>query len=119
MIEQIAANWGIPDWLLKVVLIGAFFLLAYGVHRLRDRLAAYVVWVGRLTKRGPVLRPERQATLTSLVASGISIGGFALALLLSLSLFVSATTAARYLPSSLVASQSHDGSFADLEERGH
>ena len=92
MIEQMAVSWGIPGWLLRVVLIGVFFLVAYGIHRLRDRLATYLVGVGRLTKRGRVMRPERQATLTSLIASGISIGAFALALLLSLSLFVSATT---------------------------
>ena len=92
MIEQVAANWGVPDWLLKVGLIGIFFLLAYTIHRLRNRLAAYVVRVSRLAKRGRDVRPERQATLTGLIASGITIGAFALALLLSLGLFVSATT---------------------------
>lgn len=92
MIDQLAAEWQIPSWVLKIALIGVFFLLAYLLYRLAPRLAHHYVQLSRLGRRSQSMRPERRETLLGLITSGIRLGAFAVAFLASLSLFVSATT---------------------------
>lgn len=72
----------------KIVLIGLFFIAAWLVHRLGRRLARRILRLGRFTPSHKEIRPERQVTLQSLLASGISISAFGFAFIFSLALFV-------------------------------
>ena len=76
----------------KIVIILFLYLIAWLIFRLSPRLARYILGASRLTVRQPDMRPERKHTLTGLVAGVITFTAVALATLLSLSLFVDAST---------------------------
>ena len=76
----------------KIVLIFLLFLLAWIVFRLSGRLAKYILGASRITTRQPAMRPERRQTLMGLIAGAITFTAFAVAAMLSLSLFVDGTT---------------------------
>lgn len=96
----------------KVIFIGAFFLLAFIVHRLAWHIAGGLLhsslwsrvflWSSNRLKSSHFklnvaeakIRTERQHTIQQLVASTISITAFVIAALLSLSQFLSAETLA-------------------------
>ena len=69
-----------------------FFVLAWLLHRLSNRLAGRLVRLNRFASKRRQMRRERQRTLQSLIASSITIFGFIAATLFSLSLFVQADT---------------------------
>ena len=79
-------NWW--NYLLRIVL---YFLLAWLIQRLSGRIARRLVRVNRFSQRRP-LRPERQTTLYSLIASFISFIVFTVAILFTLNLFVDTDT---------------------------
>jgi len=72
----------------KVLLIGLFYALAWLTYRLSSRIGRRLTKIGRFTPRHKQMRPERQLTLQSLLASGISIAAFTFAFVASLALFV-------------------------------
>jgi small-conductance mechanosensitive channel len=84
--------WQADDWLTTFERILLFFILAWLVHRLAPYLARRLVQLRRFAPRGGADRPERRATLQSVLASLISYAALALALVLTLKQFVSATT---------------------------
>lgn len=79
-------------WSSVLLRIGAFYALAWIVHRLSLRIAQHAVRLGRFRPRTREPRPERQATLQSVVASTISFVGFVTATLASLGQFVPTDT---------------------------
>lgn len=76
----------------RLVEIILFFFLAWVLHRLSGRLARRVVRLGRLAGPESGMRRQRQHTLQSLIASGITLLGFISAGILSLGLFIQADT---------------------------
>jgi len=72
--------------------IALFFLLAWIAQRLARRLAHRVVRLSRFSPKTRRPRPERQATLQSLIASSISYTAFAVAGLATVGQFVRADT---------------------------
>lgn len=68
------------------------FMAAWLVSRLSWPLADRFLGMGRLSKRGQQLRPERYDTLRSLIASAITISVFIIAVILALSQFVDSAT---------------------------
>lgn len=82
----------ISPWLVNAGLIAIFFLVAYLVHRLAGSLASRVLSLNRFRSRRRELSPQRIITLRGLIASGISLASFAIAMLASLSLFIDANT---------------------------
>lgn len=96
----------------KVIFIGAFFLLAFIIHRLAWHIAGSLLhspiwsrvflWSSSRLKSSRLgldvaeakMRTERQHTIQQLVASTISITAFVIAALLSLGQFLSAETLA-------------------------
>lgn len=82
----------LPGWALRVLVIILLFLLAWLVHRLSARLARRIVRLNRFARVDRQLRPERQTTLHGLIASAITMAAFGLAILISLSLFVTVNT---------------------------
>lgn len=72
----------------KLILIGIFFIVAWIVHRLGNRIGGRIIRIGRFAPRHKEIRPERQLTLQSLLASGISILAFTIGFIASLALFV-------------------------------
>ena len=96
----------------KVIFMGAFFLVAFIVHRLAWHIAGSLLhssiwsrvflWSSNRLKSSRLgldvaeakMRTERQHTIQQLVASTISITAFAIAALLSLGQFLSAETLA-------------------------
>ncbi|GAB4516073.1 MAG: hypothetical protein Kow0047_28040 [Anaerolineae bacterium] len=79
-------------WLPYIVRILVYYLVAWIVHRLTWRLAGRVMRLSGLAPAGHRLRPERQRTLQSLIASTISFLAFAAATLASVGLFVRVDT---------------------------
>jgi small conductance mechanosensitive channel len=92
MLEQLLSffitNIGTLTLAGKCIFIFVFLFLAWLVHRLGSRIGGRIIRLGRFTPRRKQLRPERQLTLQSLLASGITIFAFTLAFLASLALFV-------------------------------
>jgi small conductance mechanosensitive channel len=76
----------------QLLLIVLFFFVAWLVHRLAPRLARQVVSVSRLANSQRPLRFERRRTLVGLISAAITFIALVTALILSLSLFVDATT---------------------------
>lgn len=72
----------------KLILIFIFFTTAWVVYRLGSRIARRLINIGRFTPRHREMRSERQLTLQSLLASGITILAFTLAFVATLALFV-------------------------------
>jgi small conductance mechanosensitive channel len=81
----------LSGWWSYVLRIVLYFLLAWFVYRLSGRIGR-LVHLSRFTPRRYRLRPERQTTLHSLIASAISFLAFSLAILFSLNLFVGGDT---------------------------
>jgi small-conductance mechanosensitive channel len=79
-------------WWAYVARIAGLYALAWLIHRFIRRVKGSVLRAGCLVQRGYKLRPERQATLYSLVASAISLVVFAAATLISLGQFVRVDT---------------------------
>ena len=92
MLAELTQILSLNVWWSYLLRIGFYFLLAWLVHRLSGRIALRLVRVNRLSSRRRQLRPERQATLHSLIASFISFLAFTLASLFTLSLFVDTDT---------------------------
>lgn len=92
MWENFVAIWTADTWWSALLHISIYFVLAYLVHRLSGRLARRVLRLGSLASKRRAMRPERQKTLTSLVASAITFLSVVTAVLLTLSLFVDGET---------------------------
>lgn len=88
MFDQIKTVFTTSDWWSYVARIGGFYILAWLVHRLAWPMAGGIVRLIRFSPRTDQQRPERQATVQSLVASAISYIAFAVATLVSLGQFV-------------------------------
>lgn len=84
--------WTAELWWSYLLRISIYFLLSYLVHRLSGRMARRLLRIGSLTNKQRELRPDRQRTLTSLVASTITFLSVITAVLLSLNLFVGGDT---------------------------
>ena len=69
-----------------------FFLVAWLIHRLSGRLARRIVRISYLAPRGQPVRPERQSTLHSVIASAIGSLAFVAAILATLGQFVDLDT---------------------------
>lgn len=83
-IQTIVTNYVLPILL--------FFVIAYMVHRSAGSIARRFKPLGDLTMRNNPRRHERQVTLQSLLSNVISISAFLIAILMSLTLFVSIDT---------------------------
>jgi len=92
MLEQLLAIWTAPTWWSYLLRLAVLFFLAWLVYRVSWSLADRLLRVGRLSKQGRQMRPERYHTLRSLIASAISIAAFITAVILALSQFVDAET---------------------------
>ncbi len=92
MVEQILAVWTTPAWWSYLLRAAVLFLLAWLVYRFSWPLADRLLRVGRLSKQGRQMRPERYQTLRSLFASAITVLAFITAVILTLSQFVDAET---------------------------
>lgn len=92
MLDQLKVVFTASAWWSYVVRIGGFYILSWLVHRLAPWMAGCLMRLIRFTPRGRQPRPERQATLQSLVASAISFVAFAAATLVSVGQFVQADT---------------------------
>lgn len=75
-----------------VIPIAVFYVLAYLNHRYSDSLTRRFKPLGDLTMRKNPRRAERQQTLQLLLSSVISISGFVIATLLTMTLFVNVDT---------------------------
>lgn len=78
--------------LVNLIEIVIFFFFAWVLHRLSGRLARRLVRLNRLAGPERRMRRERQQTLQSLIASGITLIGFVAAGILSVGLFVQPDT---------------------------
>lgn len=72
----------------KIIFITLFYVLAWVIYRLSNRIGRRLSHIGRFNPRRPSIRPERQLTLQSLLASGLTLAAFAIATISSLALFV-------------------------------
>ena len=88
MIDLLALN----SWWSYLLRISLYFLLAWLVYRLSRRIAVRLVRVNRFSPSRYRLRPERQNTLHSLIASFITFIAFTVAFLFTLNLFVGVDT---------------------------
>jgi small conductance mechanosensitive channel len=92
MIEQIMSLLRADMWWSYLLRLMLLFLATWLVYRYSGQLADRLLRVGRLAKKGKKLRPERLATLRSLIASAIVTLALIVALILALSQFVPAET---------------------------
>jgi small conductance mechanosensitive channel len=92
MLEPLLAIWTTPTWWSYLLRAAVLFLCAWLVYRFSWPLADRLLRVGRLSKQGRQMRPERYQTLRSLFASAITIVAFLTAVILALSQFVNAET---------------------------
>jgi small conductance mechanosensitive channel len=76
----------------QFLFIALFFVLAWLVYRLSPRIARQVLSVSRLANSQRPLRAERRRTLLGLISAAVTFIALAVAIILSLSLFVDATT---------------------------
>ena len=92
MFDQLRTLFKVSEWWSYVALIGSFYIVAWLFHSLAWRMAGRIVHLVRFTPRNHRLRPERQATLQSLLANAISFVAFAAATLISVGQFVRVDT---------------------------
>ena len=92
MWEDFVTIWTAELWWSYLLRIAVYFGVAYLVHRLSRRIARRLLRIGALANKRRQLRPDRQKTLTSLVASAVSFLSVAVAILLSLNLFIGGDT---------------------------
>lgn len=76
----------------KIIVIILLYLLAYLIYRLSRRIARGILGASRFSARERAMRPERLHTLNGLVAGVITLIAVVMATLISLSLFVDAST---------------------------
>lgn len=86
------SNLATPDLWRQLLLILLFFFLAWIIYRLSPRLARRILSVSRLASSQKPLRHERRRTLLGLISAAITFVALVTATILSLSLFVDATT---------------------------
>lgn len=79
-------------WLREVILILIYFLIAWIISLLSNRITRTFKRFSKLTQRGRQTRPERQKTIESLIASAIRMLAFVTAALASVGLFVEPDT---------------------------
>ncbi|PKO14883.1 MAG: hypothetical protein CVU39_12455 [Chloroflexi bacterium HGW-Chloroflexi-10] len=87
-IEELLTFLRETTWLWYFLRILLFFLVALSIHGLSGKLVRPMTALLRLSPRER-MKPERGKTLTSLIASGISMTGFLFAMIASVGLFVS------------------------------
>lgn len=92
MFDQITTWFTAYGWWSYAARIAGFYILAWLVHRLAGRMASRIVRLSRLSPPAHRLRPQRQQTLQSLIASTISFAAFVVATLVSVGQFVQITT---------------------------
>ena len=92
MWQQFVTLWTAEFWWSYLLRIVVYFLAAYLIHRLSRRLARRLLRIGSLANKRRQMRPDRQKTLASLVASAITFLSVVTAVLLSLNLFVGGET---------------------------
>lgn len=92
MFDQLASWLTAFVWWSYVLRIGLFYVLAWLIHRLGGRIAGRIIRFSRFRPHARQPRPERQATLQSLIASTVSLVAFAAATLASLGQFVPVNT---------------------------
>lgn len=92
MLEQLFSLFfndsGMLTLLGKLFVIVLFFVAAWIIYRFSRRISRRIIKIGRFTPRHKEIRAERQLTLQSLLASGISIFAVTMAFVASLALFV-------------------------------
>jgi len=72
MVDQLRALFMVSDWWSYVIRIGGFYVVAWLVHRLAWPMVGGIVSLIRFTSRTRQPRPERRATIQSLMTSAIS-----------------------------------------------
>jgi small-conductance mechanosensitive channel len=72
----------------NLILILIFFIVAWVIHRLGYRISGRILRISRFSPRRKEMRQERWLTLQSLLASGVSLFAFTLAIIASFALFV-------------------------------
>lgn len=88
--EQIDFLWQpLRDYILPIIL---FFAVAFLIMRFARHIAAWLQPISEITQRKNPRRAERLKTLQALIASAIRVGALSLAIILTLSRFVSAET---------------------------
>ncbi len=92
ILNQIVLIFSSGEWWGYAARIAGFYLLAWLVHLLARPIAGRFARLSHLTPQARRPKPERVATLHSLIASTISILAFAGATFFSLGQFVSLTT---------------------------
>ena len=92
MWQQFVTIWTAELLCSYMLRIGGYFFLTYVVHRFSGRIARRLLRIGALANKRREMRPDRQKTLTSLVASTITFLSAVTAVLLSLNLFVGGET---------------------------
>jgi small conductance mechanosensitive channel len=96
MLEQFLSpflnNTGSLNLAGKLLLIGFFLMTGWAIHRISGRISRRLVQFGHFTPRRKSIRPERQLTLQSLLASGITLAAVAFIILSTLALFVNLDT---------------------------
>jgi small conductance mechanosensitive channel len=92
MISEIASNFANFPWMKDVIRIVLYFVLAWIVSLISNRIARRFLRFGKITPRGRKSRPERQKTIQSLIASVITLIAYITATMSSVGLFVEADT---------------------------
>lgn len=92
MLDQIARLFSTPLWWSYVLRIVLFYALAWLIHRLAGPMAGRIVLLSHVAPETDRARPERSATLQSLIASALSFAAFAIATLVSVGQFVPLNT---------------------------
>jgi small-conductance mechanosensitive channel len=92
MLDQLKTFFTASDWWSYGARIGSFYILAWLIHRLAWRMAGRIVRLICVTPRACRPRPERQATLQSLLANAIRFVAFVAATLMSVGQFVQVDT---------------------------
>jgi small conductance mechanosensitive channel len=92
MVQQLVYMLTADTWWSYLLRLGLLFLLAWLVYRLSWHLADRMLRVGRLSRQGQQMRPERYQTLRSLIASTITFCAFTVAGIIALSQFVDTET---------------------------
>lgn len=92
MWDQFISFWTTESLWSDLLRIVIYFAVAYLVHRISGRIAHRLLRIGTLANKRRQLRPDRQKTLTSLVASAVTFVSMVTAVLLTLNLFVPGET---------------------------
>jgi small-conductance mechanosensitive channel len=88
MLDQLWNLLTADVWWVDAAYIAVFYIAAWIIHRLARCIARRVVRLRRFTSKAGELRPERQETLQSMIASTISFAAFVVATVASVGRFV-------------------------------